>query len=222
MSAQLWAPDLTLCGAAAASATWWPNVPIKQVELSGAERRTACSWLRVSQGEVDPDWVMWLGDYKVAKPAMSAVQAAMTLGGNAIDEALRWGISLSELWEAFHAMPKQKGKAALRLLLKDSRDEPWSELEREAHRLLRQARITGWKTNHRVTVAGQTFFIDIAFPGAKIAIELDGHKFHSSPEAFERDRIRQNLLVEAGWKVLRFTWATVHQLPEMVLGMRRK
>ena len=44
------------------------------------------------------------------------------------------------------------------------------------------------------------------YPELKLAIEVDGFEHHSSPDAFQRDRTRQNRLVALGWTVLRFTW----------------
>lgn len=58
--------------------------------------------------------------------------------------------------------------------------------------------------------------VDAAYPDLKLAIEVDGYRHHSSPDAFQRDRTRQNRLVALGWTVLRFTWADVVQRPSMV------
>lgn len=51
----------------------------------------------------------------------------------------------------------------------------------------------------------------------KLAIEVDGWEFHSGRSAFERDRWRQNDLVLAGWRVLRFTAAMIRDQPELVV-----
>jgi len=51
--------------------------------------------------------------------------------------------------------------------------------------------------------------IDAGYPDIRLAIEVDGYASHSAPEAFQRDRRRQNDLVLLGWTVLRFTWADV-------------
>lgn len=51
--------------------------------------------------------------------------------------------------------------------------------------------------------------VDLAYPAQRIAIEADGRAHHSDPADFERDRVRQNRLVLAGWTVLRFTWRDV-------------
>jgi very-short-patch-repair endonuclease len=49
------------------------------------------------------------------------------------------------------------------------------------------------------------FEIDAAWPQHRLAIEVDGRAAHSAPVNFERDRVKQNALVLAGWLVLRFT-----------------
>ena len=46
--------------------------------------------------------------------------------------------------------------------------------------------------------------VDFAFEYLKIAIELDGHASHSSPDAIAYDRKRQREIEAAGWKVIRF------------------
>lgn len=47
--------------------------------------------------------------------------------------------------------------------------------------------------------------IDLALVRDRLALEYDGRAAHGSPEAFVRDRRRQNDLVALGWRVLRFT-----------------
>jgi hypothetical protein len=41
-----------------------------------------------------------------------------------------------------------------------------------------------------------------SFPAVKLAIEIDGREFHEGADVFERDRYRQNDLVNAGSSVL--------------------
>lgn len=47
--------------------------------------------------------------------------------------------------------------------------------------------------------------LDFALPDKRLAIEVDGFTFHSSRDAFNRDRRRQADLEMLGWRVLRFT-----------------
>jgi very-short-patch-repair endonuclease len=64
--------------------------------------------------------------------------------------------------------------------------------------------------------------VDAAYPDRKLAIEVDGFAHHSSPDAFQRDRTRQNRLVALGWTVLRFTWHDVVHRPAMVAQQIRE
>jgi Transcriptional regulator, AbiEi antitoxin/Protein of unknown function (DUF559) len=48
---------------------------------------------------------------------------------------------------------------------------------------------------------------DMAWLTARVIAEADGIGPHSQPEAVFTDRHRQNVLANAGWLVLRFTWA---------------
>lgn len=70
---------------------------------------------------------------------------------------------------------------------------------------------------HEVWSAGRFIArIDAAYSGVKLAVEVDGYAHHSSPEAFQRDRERQNRLVALGWTVLRFTWNDIVKAPQVV------
>lgn len=48
---------------------------------------------------------------------------------------------------------------------------------------------------------------DLAWLGARVLGEADGQSVHEHPDALFRDRWRQNDLANAGWVVIRFTWA---------------
>jgi len=73
---------------------------------------------------------------------------------------------------------------------------------------------------HAVYDAHRRFIarVDLAFPGLKIAIELDSRRHHMGASAFESDRPRQNLLELHGWIVLRYTWRTYLHHPQQILA----
>jgi very-short-patch-repair endonuclease len=107
-------------------------------------------------------------------------------------------------------------------LLSQIGDGAAAESERRLHRILRQAGIAGWVPNLTVTaMSGQRFEIDVAFPGIKLAIEVDGYAYHSDDGRFQGDRTRQNALIASGWRVLRFTWADLDQRPDHVVRQVR-
>jgi very-short-patch-repair endonuclease len=63
---------------------------------------------------------------------------------------------------------------------------------------------------------------DFGWPEALLIAEIDGFGPHSSRSVFQRDRTRQNALVNAGWLVLRFTVDDIRLRPEMVVDVIRK
>ena len=86
---------------------------------------------------------------------------------------------------------------------------------------LLRAGITDMTTQEEVHVAGHTYFIDIALPNLKIAIEFDGRikygdtvdEVHESIEAEQR---RQRDLERAGWTVIRVRWSDLRVIDEVV------
>jgi very-short-patch-repair endonuclease len=76
--------------------------------------------------------------------------------------------------------------------------------------------------NHEVHDAtGLIGVVDIAFRAVRLAIELDGRAWHVASDRFQRDRERQNRLVNAGWTVLRFTWHDLTTDPAGVIATIR-
>jgi very-short-patch-repair endonuclease len=59
--------------------------------------------------------------------------------------------------------------------------------------------------------------VDIYWPDARLVVELDGRAYHSSPRAFEQDRIRDAKLQRAGCRVLRITYRRLREDPRGVL-----
>ena len=65
--------------------------------------------------------------------------------------------------------------------------------------------------------------IDIAFPQYKLAVECDGRQFHSTKEAMERDRRKDNYLRSNGWTVIRISGRTINKsLPSAVKRIEDK
>lgn len=49
------------------------------------------------------------------------------------------------------------------------------------------------------------FWIDIAFPDHKLAVECDGIYWHNFPKSNERDQRKNKAIKQHGWRLLRFT-----------------
>jgi len=212
-----WSPDAVVTGRAAARLTFWPSLRVDNLDAAARRVRIATPGYRLEQRVIDPDLVLEHQGLRLTAPALTALDLCTTVGGEAIDTALRTrSTTLAALRQVLEQTGRRRGNSLRRTLVLDSRDEPWSEAERRAHRLLRAAGLVGWVTNHRVVVAGAHYFLDIAFPAAMLALEIDG-RVHDRPDAFEYDRARQNDIVLQGWRVLRFTWAMLVERPEAVV-----
>ncbi len=83
-----------------------------------------------------------------------------------------------------------------------------SPFEKQVDEILKHE---GFITERQVGVAG--YFIDLAVVHPKrkslfaIGIECDGATYHSSKAARDRDRLREQVLLERGWKLHRI-WST--------------
>lgn len=47
--------------------------------------------------------------------------------------------------------------------------------------------------------------LDFAFPAAKLAVEADGRRWHSTARSFAADRARDHAALRHGWMVVRLT-----------------
>ena len=83
-----------------------------------------------------------------------------------------------------------------------------------------QSELEVFELQHRVRLPdGRRVFLDAAWPAARIAVEMDGHRFHSSRSDRERDMRRDAGLAVLGWVVLRYGYARLTSDPE---GCRRE
>jgi very-short-patch-repair endonuclease len=58
--------------------------------------------------------------------------------------------------------------------------------------------------------------VDFHWPDVRLIVETDSHRHHGTRAAFERDRVRDQQLTVAGWRVVRFTHRQVLRTPEHV------
>lgn len=200
-------PDAVLAGPTAARLTFWPGLRADVVECATRRQRAPQPGFLFRRSPVPPALVGERAGLRFTVPALTALDLCAEVGGDGIDQVLRTRTAtLAGMWRALELTSGRPGNPLRRGLLLDSRDEPWSAAERRAHRLLRDAGITGWTANHPVVLEGRRYFLDIAFPRLRLVLEVDGRLHEDDPAVFENDRLRQNALVLDGWTVLRFTW----------------
>ncbi|HEY1521357.1 MAG TPA: DUF559 domain-containing protein, partial [Solirubrobacteraceae bacterium] len=93
----------------------------------------------------------------------------------------------------------------------------WSELEERFLSLCRKARIPQPEVNVWIDPGDgdpSAIRADFVWRDQRLIIETDGHGTHSTRQAFERDRLRDQRLTVAGWTVIRVTWRQLMQRPD--------
>jgi very-short-patch-repair endonuclease len=220
MRAAVWAygAKATASGLAAA---WWHGLTkfapeIVEVTVPRPAHHPHRRGVRMRRRDLAPADIVVRQGLRVTALPLTVIEAAIRRGGGAklMDSALQRHVDLSQLWHAHLRNKGRHGSPAARRLLQAASDGARSEAERLLVRLLRSAKITGWRTNY--PVGG--YRVDVGFPMQKVAIEVDGWAFHSDPEVFAKDRHRQNAIALLGWQVLRFTWLDLTEYPQRVIA----
>ncbi|MCP2160512.1 endonuclease domain-containing protein [Williamsia serinedens] len=166
--------------------------------------------------DLDPADVVTVDGLPIVSKALAALEASVTHGAGVLDTALqRRMVTLDEVIATNDRYPGRTGAPRASAIIAACATGARSQAERLAHRLLREAGISGWTAN----AAASGYEGDILFEAARVLVEIDGFAFHSAASDFQRDRTRQNALVAAGWTVLRFTWADLTERPGHVVAM---
>ena len=64
--------------------------------------------------------------------------------------------------------------------------------------------------------------LDFAYPGQRVAIEVDGARHHSGRAAWERDLRRRSRLTAMGWRIIHVTAADLRERAESKAGKIRE
>jgi very-short-patch-repair endonuclease len=162
-------------------------------------------------------------DLPVASPAYCAAELAAKDDGRVATRMLRDGlVSVESLRGTGLTLTGTSGNAQRQRVLRGLAANPWSHAERVLHGLLRAARIDGWVANHGLHLEGRWVIPDILFEEHRLVLEVDGYAHHSSVADWQRDLDRQNVLVSAGLRVLRFTWVDLIERPAQVVKRVRR
>lgn len=211
-------PDAVFVDRSAAQLSFWPKLPGDEVSCAVRTARAPSAGFRFVRRRVPPELVQERAGLRLTVPALTALDLCREIEGDGIDRALLTRTAtLAGMHLALDLTGNRRGNQDRRRLLLDSRDEPWSAAERLCHQLLHGARIAWWKANYKVVIEGQCYYLDVAFPGLRLVVEIDGRLHETDEDLFESDRWRQNALVLDGWMVLRFTWAMLRDHPDKVV-----
>lgn len=211
-------------GAAASgrAAAWWHGLvdelprPIEvTVPRSCAPRRS--DGVRIRRRDLAAGDLVELRQLWTTALPLTVLEAAVLLGGDGsalLDRALQRRVQFPTLHRAHSRNLGRRGSRAAGDLLAAAADGAASEAERVLLALLRRHGITGWERHYWL----DGHELDVAFPSARVAVEVDGWAWHMAPDRFRADRRRQNALVLAGWTILRFTWHDLTTRPDAVIA----
>ena len=189
------------------------------VRSATAQRRGVTATIRT----IPAEQVRRYNDLAVASPAYSAAELAATDDGGVATRMLRERLaSVEALLIAGRALTGTAGNARRLRVLSALAANPWSHAERVLHELLGAAGIHGWVANHGLRLEGRWVIPDILFEEQRLVLEVDGYAHHSSVEDWQHDLDRQNVLVSADYRVLRFTWDDLTNQPTRVVRRIRR
>jgi very-short-patch-repair endonuclease len=118
------------------------------------------------------------------------------------------------------------GASRLRNLVRSGLRKPTltrSELEERFLRLCRGAGLPEPEVNAWIPLGESGGAeADFFWRDQRLAIETDGNESHGTRQAFERDRLRDQQLAVAGFRVVRFTWRQVEDEPDRVAATLRE
>lgn len=210
-------PAAVVSGPAAA---WWHDLvdrPPRMVTVTVPRGRHPAvpSGVDVVHRDLHPVDVIERAHLAVTGIPFTVLETAAAHGVAILDSSLLRGrVSLRQLVAAHARYPGRRGAGVSARMLTGAANGARSEAERTLLRLLRAARIGGWVAGH----PSCGYVVDVAFCDQMLAVEIDGFAFHSDARAFQDDRTRQNVLVTAGWTILRFTWQDLTERPQLVIA----
>jgi very-short-patch-repair endonuclease len=218
-AAGLWAGDRGVISGPAAA--WWHGMPAvvpARIEMTVPRRLGLRGYpgVRVRRRDLPAVDTVLSDGIRCTAAQLTALETAIALpdGSAFLDRALQKHVRFEHLYQAYCRNMGARGGARIAALLIAAADRADSAAERLLISLLRASGLTGWERG--LPFEGWT--IDIAFPEAKLAIEVDGWAWHTDVDRFRADRRKGNALVRAGWRLLRFTWHDLTTRPAYVIA----
>lgn len=177
------------------------------------QRRTNPN-LVVHQMTVEAADLVELAGMRVTTPTRTVADVILRAGRHAavsvLDSALNQGlVGAADLVLIERMLRGRRGAIAARRHLAEANGRAQSPLETRVRLRCVDGRVAPDVVQHEIRDEDGYLLgvADLAWLRARVIAEADGRGPHDTPEAVFADRRRQNLLVNAGWTVLRFTWA---------------
>jgi very-short-patch-repair endonuclease len=209
----------------ASAAALWNQLPsppaTPTVTIVGRDARSTTRLTIHRVAAISPADIVLHRGLPVTSPARTLIDRAASLPQmeleNELLEMLRHRLVTREQIRAAIAWaPGRAGTGKLRALVDGSiaPARTRSHYERKLRALLSAADLPPARINDKVL--GHE--VDFHWPQHKLIVEFDGYQFHAGRRAFEQDRLRDQRLVGAGYRVLRITARQLDQTPYAVIA----
>jgi hypothetical protein len=120
-----WDPDAVLIGSAAAWVSFWPEIRVSCIMCSLKHQRRPQPGYQFTRQQIPAELVVNHSGIRYTSPALTALELCATVGGDAIDQALRTrATTLGHLHQAMELTAARVGNETRRQLLLDSRGSP--------------------------------------------------------------------------------------------------
>ncbi|WP_440712026.1 DUF559 domain-containing protein [Gordonia sp. FQ] len=140
-----------------------------------------------------------------------------------LDQLLQTSVvTLKDLEKALLRNPRMRGMSLARELVAVLDADTQSKAEEVFRRRVKAEGLDGCVQQYPF----QGWAVDFAWPGLKVAVEIDGWAYHRDHKSFLRDMRKRNALARAGWVTLSFSWHDLTGDPagcmELVIGLLRE
>ncbi|MEX2254508.1 MAG: DUF559 domain-containing protein, partial [Acidimicrobiia bacterium] len=172
-------------------------------------------------------WVTAVDGVRVTTVARTLVDLGAVARPRTVEAALdkatgRKLVTYRDVRDAMVAVARKgrRGVGTIRPLIdaRIGRVLPAGVLEARMASLLRNFGLPRAEPEYTVADAhgGFVAVVDFAYPDRRLAIEVDGYEFHSTPKAVRHGNVRDRLLAAEEWLAIHFDWNEVDRQPQRV------
>lgn len=210
-AAVLWGGDASALSVRSAAWLWgFPDSAPATVEISYQGNKRSRPGVIVHRVDLRPEDVTRVDGLPVTTPARTLLDLAEVAGAAAFDAAFHYCLHRRLTTVAAVQATAQRrgagrpGAATVReaLAAYSGGRAAGSPLETRVDRVLRKSALPPYRRQHEVCVGGRRRYLDFAWPEHRVALEVDGYRWHSSRGAWESDRARARELRLAGWTIV--------------------
>ncbi len=207
------------CAAALFSiAEEWPRLP-EIVSPTGAGRER--EGIHVRRSIVDPRDRTSRHAIPCTSPGRTIIDCAFRAGAEGTEDLIMAADSKRLLdRRRFEQLAREhRGRPGIGHVLAVISDDPRELRSQNEVRMFRICRRYGVPlplTNHRIDVAGRTFYADFYWPDLKLIVEADSWRWHGGRQANEDDKDRDQVLTISGRHIVHFTRDQIKRRPDEV------